>query len=99
MPATETLTDSASTPAFIVPAGALGFVLWNTSAAALRIRIGATAGPSGTNEGIPLPAGDASPKYFTHYFNAPLRYDVAVHIHQASGGDIASGVGYDIITR
>lgn len=99
MPETNDLINAASTPAFTVPAGALGFVLWNTAAAGLRVRIGARAAASGEHEGIPLPAGDASPKYFTHYFDAPLRQDVVVHIYQASGGDIESGVGYDIITR
>lgn len=99
MPATDTLTNSASTPAFTVPAGALGFVLWNTSAAALRVRIGAPAAESGAREGIPLPAGDASPKYFTHYFDKPLPADTDIHIFQSSGSNIASGVGYDIITR
>ena len=99
MPATLELTNSASTPAFTVPGGALGFVLWNTSAANLRVRIGAPASASGKHEGIPLPAGDTSPKYFTHYFDEPLKKALAVHIYQASGGAVTSGVGYDIITR
>ncbi len=99
MPATIALANSVSTAAFTVPAGALGFVLWNTSAANLRVRIGARAAASGPHEGIPLPAGDASPKYFTHYFAAPQRQAVVVHIHQASGSEVSAGVGYDILTR
>lgn len=99
MPATASLANDASTAAFTVPAGALGFVLWNTSAADLRVRVGAPAAASGAHEGIPVPAGDESPKYFTHYFDAPLRSAVTVHIHQASGDAITAGVGYDIITR
>ncbi len=98
MPAAVSLTDNASTVAFSVPAGALGFVMWNTSAAELRVRIGRVAAGSGGNEGIPLPAGNMTPQYLTHYFDAPLRKTVRVCIFQASGGDIANGVGYDVIT-
>jgi len=99
MPATASLANAASTEAFTVPGGALGFVLWNTSAAALRVRIGHPAAASGEKEGIPLPAGDSSPRYFTHYFDKPLTHATGIHIHQESGGALTEGVGYDIITR
>ncbi len=97
MPTTASLTNAASTPAFTVPAGALGFILWNKAAAELRVRVGAAAAASGVNEGIPVLAGDETPQYFTHYFDRPLQRAVAVHIHQSSGGAISAGVGYDII--
>ena len=56
MPAAASLTNNASVQAFVCPAGSLGFILWNTSAANLRWRIAKTAAASSTNEGIPLPA-------------------------------------------
>jgi len=98
MPAAATLVNSASTQAFVVPQGALGFVLWNLSAAPLRIRFAADASASGATEGIPLAAGSATdPKYLTHYFAAKLNSQLSVCIYQASGGNITSGVGYEII--
>lgn len=100
MPAVATLTNNASVQAFVCPPGALGFVLWNTSAAALRWRVIATAAASSTNEGIPLPAGSATdPKIVTHYFAEKLTHEATIQIFQASGGDITSGVGYDILKR
>lgn len=101
MPAVASLTNNDSTEAFEVPTGAIGFVLWNTSAAALRVRFyGKAAAASGDNEGIPLPAGSASdPKYLTHYFDKPLERVMKIQIFQASGGAITSGVGYEILTR
>lgn len=101
MPAAATLTNNASSTAFTVPGGAIGFVVWNTSAAALRLRFyGKRAAASGANEGIPLPAGSSTdPKYLTHYFESPLQEEMNINIFQASGGNITSGVGYEIIRR
>lgn len=98
MPAAASLPNNTSTVAFSVPAGALGFVLWNKSAAELRVRIGKLAAASGANEGLPLPAGDTTPQHLTHYFDGPLQKAVRVCVFQASGGTISSGVGYDILT-
>lgn len=97
MPAVASLTNNASVAAASLPAGTVRFILWNTSAAALRIRLGnVKAAASGEFEGIPLPAGSATdPKYFIHTFNAPIKKPMNVNIFQASGGDITSGVGYD----
>jgi len=98
MPATATLINNASTTAFTLPAGAKGLVLWNMSAAALRIRFGKVAADSGAKEGIPLPAGSSTdPKYLTHYFSRPLKASMKVEIFQASGGNITSGVGYELL--
>lgn len=98
MPAAASLTNSASTVAFTLPGGTLGFMLWNESAANLRIRMGKQAGASGAKLGIPVPAGSVSaPVYFTHYFDKPLKTAMAVHIYQASGGAISSGVGYELL--
>lgn len=97
MPATASLTNNASTVAFTVPDNAVGFIVWNTTANALRLRIGKIAAASGANEGIPIPAGNTSPTYFTHYFQRPPQKGVPIHIFQASGGAITSGVGYDIL--
>lgn len=98
MPATATLTNNASTTAFSLPAGTKGFMVWNTSAAALRLRMGQKAAASGAFEGIPLPAGSTTdPKYFVHYFNETLKAPIKINIFQASGGDISSGVGYELL--
>lgn len=95
MPATATLTNNASTVAFTLPAGTKGVIIWNKSAAELRVRFGAVAAASGANEGMPIAAGDETIQYVTRFFEAPLRKAVKVHIFQASGGNITSGVGYD----
>lgn len=98
MPAAATLVNNTSTAAFVVPPGALGFVVWNTSTAALRIRIAATAAASGSNEGMPLPAGSATdPKYMTLYFAGKLVSQITINIFQDSGANITSGVGYEIL--
>lgn len=99
MPAAASLTNNTSTAAFTVPAGALGFVLWNKSATELRLRVGLTAAADGEREGIPIPPGDETPKYLSHYFEKPLAHATEVHLFQASGDDITSGVGYEIIIR
>lgn len=98
MPSAVSLTNDVSTVAFGVPAGALGFVMWNTSGAELRVRVGKIAAGSGANEGLPLPAGNVTPQYLTHYFDAPLRRAVRVHVFQGSGSDVTSGVGYEVLT-
>lgn len=99
MPATATLTNNASTAAFSLPAGTKGFMVWNTSAAALRLRMGnKKVAASGPLEGIPIPAGSSTdPKYFVHYFNDTLPKPMGINIFQASGGDISSGVGYELL--
>lgn len=97
MPAVASLTNSASTIAFTVPDNAAGFIVWNTTANTLRLRIGKIAAASGANEGIPIPPGDTTPTYFVHYFNRPPQKNIDVNIYQASGGAITSGVGYDIL--
>ena len=98
MPATATLTDNASSAAFQLPAGTKGFIVWNMAAAALRLRMGFKATSSGANEGIPIPAGSSTdPKYFIHYFAAPLAAPLNIMLFQSSGGDITSGVGYDTL--
>lgn len=98
MPAAASLTNASSTQAFVVPPGAIGFILWNMSAAVLRWRIAAEASASSTTEGVPIPAGSATdPKLVTHYFANKLNNEVSVFIYQASGGAITSGVGYEIL--
>lgn len=98
MPATATLINNASTTAFTLPAGTQGLVLWNMSAAHLRIRFGNVAAASGAKEGIPIPAGGASdPKYLTHYFAKRLEAPMVVHIFQESGSNVTSGVGYELL--
>ena len=97
MPATAELTNNASTQAFKVPANAVGFIIWSKVAYELRVRIGKPASSSGDNEGIPVPAGNISPSYYTHYFSKPPREPVWINIFQSSGGAISSGVGYDIL--
>ena len=100
MPAAASLTNSASTLAFTVPTNAVGFILWNENAADLRVRFGAEAGASGDTLGIPLPGGSTTaPKTLTHYFSRPLTSTLGVFIYQASGGAVATGVGYEILTR
>ncbi len=95
MPATATLTNGASTKAFTIPAGTKGVIIWNKSAAALRVRFGAVAAASGANEGIPLDSGGD----LSRTFNAPLKSALVVHIYQNSGGNITSGVGYDYLNH
>jgi hypothetical protein len=99
MPAVATLTNSASTLAFSAPAQTKGFMVWSTAAAALRLRMGGKkAAASGAFEGIPIPAGSSTePKYFIHYFNAPLKRAMDINIFQNSGGNITSGVGYELL--
>ena len=97
MPATPSLPDSVSTAAFTVPDNAVGFIVWNTTSNSLRLRIGKPAAASGDNEGIPIPPGNTTPTYFVHYFSRPPQKGVPVNIFQSSGGEITSGVGYDIL--
>ncbi len=97
MPATATLVDAASTVAFTVPPGAKGFILWNTTANALRLRIESKAAASGADEGIPIAAGDTATTYFTYTFAEPLRVGVGVQIYHAAGSNLTSGVGWDVM--
>lgn len=98
MPAAATLVDAASTIAFTAPAGALGILIWNKSAAELRLRLDQVAAASGASEGVPIPAASGSiPSYYSRYFDQPLRDAVDVHLFQSSGGNITSGVGYEIL--
>lgn len=98
MPAVATLTNNASTPAFTAPAGALGILVWNSSAAELRLRLDEVAAASGAGEGVPIPAASGStPSYYSRYFAQPLRNATEVNIFQNSGGNITSGVGYEIL--
>lgn len=98
MPATATLTNNTSTAAFQLPAGTKGFIVWNMAAAVLRLRMGFKAAASGAHEGIPIPAGNSTdPKYFVHYFDAPLEAPMNIMVFQNSGGNITSGVGYDTL--
>ena len=73
MPAAATLNSGVSTLAFTVPVGARGFVVWNNSATELRLRINAKAAASGTDEGIPIAAGDSGTVFYTHGFSQPLK--------------------------
>jgi len=97
MPATATLVDAASTVAFTVPPGAKGFILWNTTANALRLRIESKAAASGADEGIPIDAGDTATTHFSYSFTEPLRQAVNVFVYHAAGSNITSGVGWDAI--
>lgn len=97
MPATATLVDAASTVAFTVPPGAKGFILWNTTANALRLRVGSKAAASGADEGIPIDAGDTATTHFSYAFTEPLRQAVNVFVYHAAGSNITSGVGWDAI--
>lgn len=95
MPATATLVNGVSTLAFTVPAGARGFLLWNTTANELRLRVNANAAASGADEGIPIAAGDSTKTYFSYTFAEPLRQSVNIFLYHAAGSNITSGVGWD----
>ena len=98
MPAAAPLPNATPTAAFTLPGGTLGFVIWNESAANLRLRIGRTVSDTGDKLGVPLPGGSTTaPAYFTHYFNKPLKEPKVVQMYQASGGTVATGIGYEFL--
>lgn len=96
MPVSASLANSADTVAFTVPAGARGYVFWNSSSATLYLREGQVSAASGAAQGRPVLPGNTTTQFVTRDFLQPLRAPLEVHIFQASGGAITA-TGYEIL--
>jgi hypothetical protein len=103
MPKVPTLTTGVSNAAFTVPRNAVGFMVWSEQAEPLRVRFGAACDAGDAHLGFLIPPASATDvKGFTRMFvrDRDMQGKGAnkdtVYIYQASGGNITSGVGYEI---
>jgi hypothetical protein len=96
MPASASLANAANTVAFTVPAGARGYVFWNSANATLFLREGQVSAASGAAQGRPVLPGNTTTQFVTREFLKPLREPLPIHIFQSSGGAITA-TGYEIL--